>query len=285
MAAIAYITDPKMLEIHRLDRRKQVNFWRLSAQINFRDFQRGDLLFFLSKDKKSMRNGEKGIVGYGRADNFLEASPAVMWKRYGVANGYDGFALFKKALCKVARFHILPPKISSIYLKDVLYFQTPIYLSDYGMQINQNIESFCYIENNIVSSLLYENRYNLDSWSHQKGNDEMLLQELARYHLFQAQDIIKDIPVAEKQKRKAQRRGRKYLKQHHNLDILRDSTNTLYDFLDDQLRVYFIQDEKLDKRLYIGQKEYLYQQYESMKPVLYPLSFYLIDEQENIKNL
>ena len=63
MGAIAYITDSKLLELHRLNAHRTMNFWRLSAKTGFTDFQKGDLVFFLSKDKAHMRKKEKGIVG------------------------------------------------------------------------------------------------------------------------------------------------------------------------------------------------------------------------------
>ena len=61
MSSIAYITDSKMLEMHRLNAHKTMNFWRLSNKINFSDFNKGDLVFFLSKDKQHLRKKEKGI--------------------------------------------------------------------------------------------------------------------------------------------------------------------------------------------------------------------------------
>ena len=70
MAAIAYITDSKMLEYHRLNASMTMNFWRLSPLLSFTDFKKGDLLFFLSKDKNHMRHKEKGIVGYGSVDSY-----------------------------------------------------------------------------------------------------------------------------------------------------------------------------------------------------------------------
>ena len=66
MSAIAYITDSKMLDFHRLNINSTMNFWRLSNKISFSDFGENDLVFFLSKDKKMMNKGEKGIVGFGR---------------------------------------------------------------------------------------------------------------------------------------------------------------------------------------------------------------------------
>ena len=79
MSAIAYITDSKMLELHRLNNHKAINFWRPSANTAFSDFREGDLLFFLSKDKEHKKKNEKGIVGFGRLQSISTASPKMMW--------------------------------------------------------------------------------------------------------------------------------------------------------------------------------------------------------------
>ena len=78
MSAIAYITDSKMLELHRLNNHKTMNFWRLSKNINFSDFSTGDLVFFLSKDKEHRNKSEKGIVGFGRVSK-INVSSQFRW--------------------------------------------------------------------------------------------------------------------------------------------------------------------------------------------------------------
>ena len=78
MSAIAYITDSKMLELHRLNNHKAINFWRPSANTAFSDFSQGDLLFFLSKDKEHRKKNEKGVVGFGRLKDISSAPPAKM---------------------------------------------------------------------------------------------------------------------------------------------------------------------------------------------------------------
>lgn len=49
MSSIAYITDSKMIQYHRLNGNRSLNFWRPSVNMNFSDFNKGDLLFFLAK--------------------------------------------------------------------------------------------------------------------------------------------------------------------------------------------------------------------------------------------
>ena len=52
MSSIAYVTDEKMLEYHRLCRNKDILFWRLSSRKKFTDFRKGDLLFFFARPLK-----------------------------------------------------------------------------------------------------------------------------------------------------------------------------------------------------------------------------------------
>ena len=55
MASIAYITDKKMIEYHRLNGNHSINFWKPSNTKKISDFHNGDLYFFwrrvLKKEK------------------------------------------------------------------------------------------------------------------------------------------------------------------------------------------------------------------------------------------
>ena len=61
MSSIAYVTDEKMIEYHRLCGNRSMNFWRLSAKSGFTNFRRGDLLFFYAR-RGHMRT--KALLGY-----------------------------------------------------------------------------------------------------------------------------------------------------------------------------------------------------------------------------
>ena len=102
MSAICYITDSKLLELHRLNQNKEMNFWRLSTNNKFTDFGIGDLLFFLSKDKEHMRYKEKGIVGFGRCASFENYSLNTMWRKYESLNGYNTKEEFIEAVSRVS---------------------------------------------------------------------------------------------------------------------------------------------------------------------------------------
>ena len=88
MASIAYITDRNMIEFHRLNGNRTMNFWRPSNSKKFTDFKPGDLLFFLAKGSERGRHREKGIAGYGRFQKAHTLSFRQMWNVYGTENGY-----------------------------------------------------------------------------------------------------------------------------------------------------------------------------------------------------
>ena len=66
MSSIAYVADEKMIEYHRLFGSRNINFWRLSSQKRFKDFKKGDLLFFYTRSEHSKK---KGFVGYAHYDS------------------------------------------------------------------------------------------------------------------------------------------------------------------------------------------------------------------------
>ena len=59
MASIAYITDKKMIEYHRLNGNHSINFWKPSNTKKISDFHNGDLLFFLAKGTEKGKNKDR----------------------------------------------------------------------------------------------------------------------------------------------------------------------------------------------------------------------------------
>lgn len=88
MASIAYITDKKMIEYHRLNGNHSINFWKPSNTKKISDFHNGDLLFFLAKGTEKGKNKEKGLIGYGRLQKSYTLTFSQMWNRYDTKNGY-----------------------------------------------------------------------------------------------------------------------------------------------------------------------------------------------------
>ena len=62
MSSIAYVSDDRMLEFHRMSGNTSMNFWRLSLK-NFERFSIGDLLFFIDRRNPHPLTKEKGIIG------------------------------------------------------------------------------------------------------------------------------------------------------------------------------------------------------------------------------
>ena len=56
MSSIAYITDHQMIEYHRLNGNRIINFWKPSTMKKISDFNPGD---FLQKAQKKVKNEKK----------------------------------------------------------------------------------------------------------------------------------------------------------------------------------------------------------------------------------
>ncbi len=165
MSSIAYVTDEKMLEYHRLCRNKDILFWRLSSRKKFTDFRKGDLLFFFARPPHTRR---KGLIGYAHFDSVKRLSLRQMWEQYGTSTGYDSRDLLSEAIAKAAKGTI-PKQMSCLYLKDVVFFVSPIYPEEIGIEIPKNLESYCYLDRNnpkiTVSILNLAETRGIDLWS------------------------------------------------------------------------------------------------------------------------
>ncbi|MEA5026860.1 hypothetical protein SDC9_94358 [bioreactor metagenome] len=146
MASIVYLTDRKMIEYHRLNGSRTMNFWRPTSSRRILEFHQGDLLFFLSKGTERGITKEKGIVGYGRYQKSHSLPFKQMWKVYGTQNGYDQESELYDAIIKVSKNKQMPKSLSCLYLADIVYFQAPIYLSEIGVKISNMIESYFYLD-------------------------------------------------------------------------------------------------------------------------------------------
>lgn len=142
MSSIAYISDEKMIEFHRLYSHDEINFWRLSTR-EFSDFTKNDFLFFLVK---TPLRKEKGIVGFGKLNEMQDLSVRQMWNRFGTKNGYHTYESLHEAIASANKQEKLPKKCSCLTLKEVVFFEAPLYLSDFGFKLHDNLESFTYID-------------------------------------------------------------------------------------------------------------------------------------------
>lgn len=143
MSSIAYVADEKMIEYHRLCGNRNINFWRLTGRNQFSDFHRGDLLFFYCK---AMRGRKKGFVGYAHYDCTHRLTLHSMWKKYGTLNGYDTEADLQNAIEEAARDHKVPPYMNCLYLKDVVFFVSPVFPSEVNLSVSSKLESYMYLD-------------------------------------------------------------------------------------------------------------------------------------------
>ena len=253
MSAIAYITDSKMLELHRLNNHRTIHFWRLSNNTNFSDFGPGDLVFFLSKDKEHRKGREKGIVGFGRMTHIGLASIKTMWDKYGIYNGYNTLEEFKEAILKVSKDKKLPKKISGFYLENVTFFQ-PVYLSECGMKISSNVESYIYLKpEEVVLRLLDLGENSSDLWSDLSGNLRSISEERKLFALFASRREIGDIEETEKRKKRAKKALKEYIQDHPEYQFIQNSPDQLYHLSGNELRILFYRDKESDLKKLIGQ--------------------------------
>lgn len=250
MSSIAYITDDKMLELHRLNNHTAMNFWRISTNINFSDFDVGDLVFFLSKNKEQMNNKEKGIVGFGRVSKIHIESIKKMWEMYEDLNGYKTIEDFKEAILNVSKDKKLPKKISSFYLENVAFFQ-PIYLSECGLQISRNVESYVYLKpEEIVINLLNLAKVNKDLWT--SDNDEIIDEEEKIYAISLAHKKVNDVNYNEKLVKRINK-NLKLTTESTKYKFIQNSKTELYKLDDNELEIMYYHDKDIDERLLIGQ--------------------------------
>ena len=170
MASIAYVTDQQMIEFHRLNGNSEINFWRPSSSTKkFADFHEGDFLFFLAKGTERGRKREKGIVGYGIYHKSTQMKFEQMWRKYKTLNGYPSKKTLYEAIVKVSKTKKMPEILNCLELKQVVFFQSPLYLSDIGIKISNQLESYFYLDRshtNITSRILVEaEKIGIDAWS------------------------------------------------------------------------------------------------------------------------
>ena len=165
MSSIAYVSDERMLEYHRINGNSSMNFWRLSLK-NFERFTIGDLLFFIDKRNPHPLTREKGVIGYGRAAQMRTMSVKRMWDQFEQKNGYPDYASFKDAIVGYGSEESLPKQIQSIYLEDITFFKAPIYMSEIDLKISKRLESFTYLTSEQSIKLIEKGRdIGQDAWT------------------------------------------------------------------------------------------------------------------------
>ncbi len=254
MAAIAYIADHKMLEFHRLNSSKVMYFWRLSIKNSFSDFKEGDIIFFL--DKKIKRNKEKGIVGFARLDRIYVNAPKTLWNKYKKGNGYNSFNEFREAICRVSKNHELPKQITSFCLKDVIFLGGPIYLSEFNINISNNLESYVYIKpETMVLDMLDRAKDIIDVWSYSEDMDKILEDEKIAYSLRLINNEYGDYPLREDKYKRAHNLMKKLIERNPLCNFIGNSKLDLYYIDNKNVLIVLYASKKVDIRYVIGQAE------------------------------
>lgn len=157
-----------MLDYHRLNGSHSMVFWRISTK-KFSSFQPGDLLFFLAKGEEDRRKKEKGIVGYGCFTGEKIMNIDSLWKKYEKQTGYVSREELESAILKTIKKDKIPEKISCLLLNNVVFFQGPLYLSELGINLPGNLESFTYLdshEGHVTLELLQKAKeIGIDYWT------------------------------------------------------------------------------------------------------------------------
>lgn len=209
MSSIAYVTDKHMIEFHRLSGNTTINFWRPSSSKRFSDFNPGDLLFFLAKGTEHPLTKEKGLIGYGRFAEAFRISLKSMWKQYGTLNGYHSEQALKDAILKVSKDKELTHPFSCLKLTNIVFFQSPVYLSEIGIQVPPNLESYLYLDKEnpetTLRILARANEVGIDAWtaavSDEAPSEDVFIEDLIRHTLnLRLQQIPTHVSVTEERR-------------------------------------------------------------------------------------
>lgn len=247
MASIAYVTDGNMIEFHRLNGHRTMNFWRPTSNKKFADFNQGDVLFFLAKGTERGKTREKGIVGFGRFAQAHSMSFTKMWNTYGIENGYATKEDLYDAILKVSKSGMMPKMMNCLYLVDVAFFQVPVYLSEIGMNISNRIESYIYLDKEdpgVTAKLLKRanETSGLDMWT-------MALSDQNSQEIFQKEEIRHQLSVlsqkcfvslhSEKEKRTIQKIRKNCFAGNERLEGLKGSKEEMLQFEDDSVTIFY----------------------------------------------
>ena len=207
MASIAYISDRTMLEYHRLNGHNEINFHRPASDKKFSNFTEGDLLFFLSKSNSKV--SDKSLLGYGRLKEIDSLSINKMWDKYHTLNGFNDKEKMIDTITRKTKNNITPKQMDCLLLENVIFFQTPIYLSEIGINLSKNLEGYIYIDRkgSINTSKILEiaKSDGIDMWSNLNDNEiennDIFEYDQIRQTLSNSLIVIKEFNLNNKESR------------------------------------------------------------------------------------
>lgn len=239
MSSIAYVADENMLEYHRLCRNRTILFWRLSNKRKFTDFKKGDLLFFYSRPAYGRK---KGLVGYAHYDSTKRLTLTQMWNRYGETTGYSDQKRLSDAIMRASKGEI-PKQMSCLYLTDVVFFLTPVYAEEAGIELPVNLESYTYLDKDdptiTVRILECASKHGIDLWSADPDRkpDEIFYGDVLRHKLAMIYKKIGAVSGSEREKNALHKITAKLLLQN-NTELIRGSVTDCVTVEKDYVKVY-----------------------------------------------
>lgn len=295
MSSIAYIVDRKMIEYHRLNGHQTMNFWRLKTSKTFADFKEGDLLFFLAK--KTERNKEKGIVGYGQ----LKASATMgfnkMWDTFKNLNGYEDKEHLTKAVLKITKDKKIPSSMSCLLLENVVFFQSPVYISELGYKISKSLESYIYLDKidvELTTKILQRVKEDgLDMWTmmiyNNEDPEELFDQVELQHALNKIHNVVRDDVYQFREELKAVKLMRNFLKDGENYELIQGSKITAYRYDKGCLKLVLPQlsDKPFDKgnKLLLGQYQLYLKLLERHYPYQIKTEGYFVNKKMDLINI
>lgn len=237
MSSIAYVTDEKMIEYHRLCGNRQINFWRLTSRKEFKDFHPGELLFFYTHPRGRRK---KGFVGYAHYATSHTMSLDTMWKRYGNNNGYDTIEQMEEAIRRAAKDKPVPEKMNCLQLDNVVFFLEPVFPEDVGLTISPKMESYCYLDQEdpetTIRILKQAEKNGIDIWSASQGEEiqNTFRRDELRHQLAWIQKQIGKTNYNDKERALAQKLSRQYLEEHGG-EMIRNNRTDIFEISDDRI--------------------------------------------------
>jgi len=234
MASIAYVTDKDMMEYHRLHENKAINFWRPGTKRNISNLQKGDLIFFLAKT--AVRKRERGIIGYGIFKEQKIMGAQKMWNQFQTLNGYEGKEELYRAIERMSKDKKVPKDINSLWIEEIIFFQSPIFLSEFGLKISNRIESYMYVDREdpeLTNKILRQaQEIGVDMWSSvakDKNTERVINQTRISYLLAEIYSRVKlDLfSEAEERKMKKETEQLKKSREFKNYDVIKGSQYVL----------------------------------------------------------
>ena len=131
---------------------KEVNFWRKNTD-NFNALTQGETFFFLVKNKKGVQ-GERTVLGKATYERFEVLTVIEAWEKYRNANGDEDKNSFIARMNDMFETDPHNGTIGCIILSDFQAFDTPVYLSDIGVDFKNSVVSGKGITESEVNAIL-----------------------------------------------------------------------------------------------------------------------------------